>query len=219
MEQPRSPVSPALAWLTGLVFAIAAVVIGKLALDLGRLNAVIGICVWGFYLGFLCVVGANVAALVCRTEPCAEVARPARWALAAAVPISFLAAAMDCMGLEFVGCTSACGFLMHWAAPATALCTLLLAASGTRGWMLASNLLALAFFVPNCTCSNPVNRGWIELLGRSPACYASGVGVFLLASTTLVTGRRVLPALLLAWGVVVTTLAFWIGHHYFHVPW
>ena len=79
--------------------------------------------------------------------------------------------------------------------------------------------VALGFFVPNCTCRNPVNAWWIASLGRSPACYVSGVGVFLIASTALVTRRRVVSAALLAWGVVAATLAFWVGHHYFNVPW
>jgi hypothetical protein len=169
--------------------------------------------------GFLWIVGANAVALLRGEESAATLPRSRLWLLALAVPVAFLAAAMDCMGLSFVGCTSACGFLMHYAAPATALCTLLFAATGARGWLFAANLLALAFFVPNCTCSNPVNRGWIESLGRSPACFASAVGVFLLASTTLVTGRKTLLATLLAWGVVATTLAFFVGHHYFHFPW
>lgn len=210
---------PALGWLTGAVFVLAALVLGRLVLDLGRLHLAIALCVGLFYLGFLLVVGANVVSMLRREEPGAEPATALRWSLALAVPIAFLAASMDCMGLSFVGCTPACGLLMHAVAPATAACTLLFAASEARGWILAASLLALGFFVPNCTCRNPVNAWWIAMLGRSPACYASGVAVFLIAGTALVTRRRLLPAALLAWGVVAATLAFWIGHHYFHVPW
>jgi hypothetical protein len=211
--------SSVLGCLAGVVFACAAVVLARLTFDLGRLHVAIALCVGAFYLGFLWVVGANVASMLRGEEAGAEPSKALRWSLALTVPIAFLAAAMDCMGLSFVGCTSACGVLMHFAAPATAACTLLFVATGARGWVLAASLLALGFFVPNCTCRNPVNRWWMDLLGRSPACYASGVAVFLIASTALVTRRRIVPAALLAWGVVATTLAFWIGHHYFHVPW
>jgi hypothetical protein len=211
--------TPVLGWLAGVALACAAIVLGRLVFDLGRLHVAIALCVGAFYLGFLWIVGANVADLLRGREASVEPGKALRWSLALAVPIAFLAAAMDCMGLTFVGCTAACGLLMHLVAPATAAGTLLFAATGARGWILAANLLALGFFVPNCTCRNPVNRWWMDLLGRSPACYASGVAVFLIASTALVSRRRVVPAALLAWGVVATTLAFWVGHHYFGVPW
>jgi hypothetical protein len=211
--------SSALGWLTGVVFACAALVLARLTFDLGRLHLAIALCVGLFYLGFLWVVGANVASLLRAQEAGAEPSNALRWSLALTVPLAFLAAAMDCMGLSFAGCTSACGLLMHFGAPATAAGTLLFAATGARGWILASNLLALGFFVPNCTCRNPVNRWWMDLFGRSPACYASGVAVFLIASTALATRRRLVPAALLAWGVVASTFAFWIGHHYFDWPW
>jgi hypothetical protein len=207
------------AWLTTLVFACATVVLGRLTFDLGRLHIALALSVGGFYLGFLWIVGTNVSALLRGGVAVEQPTRLLRWSLALAVPVAFLAAAMDCMGLSFSGCTPVCEFLMQAVAPATAACTLLFAATGARGWILAANLLALGFFVPNCTCSNPVNRWWIASLDRSPACYVSGVGVFLIASTALVARRRFVPAALLAWGVVTATLAFWIGHHYFHVPW
>jgi hypothetical protein len=88
-----------------------------------------------------------------------------------------------------------------------------------RAWILAASAVSLALLYPNCICRNPANAWWIDQLGRSPACYASAFSVFLIASTALLTGRLAVPALLLAWGVVATTVAFWIGHHDFHVPW
>jgi hypothetical protein len=211
--------SPWLGWLTAVVFACAAAVLARLCFDLGRMHLVIALCVGAFYLGFLVLVGTNVTSLLRGRDVGAEATRFLHWSLALAVPIAFLAASMDCMGLGFVGCTTACDALMHFIAPATAACTLLYAATGARGWILAATALALSFFYPNCVCRNPVNLWWIRSLGRSPACYASGVAVFLVAGTTLVTRRRVRLAALLAWGVVATTLAFWVGHHYFDYPW
>ena len=205
--------------ISGLGFGVAIVLLGRLTLDLGRLHAAIAICIGGFYLGFLLVVGSNVLELVRGEAPGPELRRGSRWSLAIAVPIALLGSVLDCMGLGFEGCTPTCAFLMHVVAPIVAAAFLLHAATGARVWVLLAVLAALALMVPNCVCRNPVNRGWIELLGQSPACYASSVAVILLAGTTLAARRRVRLALALAWGVVTAELAFWIGHHYFHVPW
>lgn len=206
-------------WISGLGFALAATLLGRLTFDLGRLHVAIAVCVGGFYLGFLVVVGSNVLGLARETPPGPRLPSGRRWALVLAVPVALLASVLDCMGLEFDSCTTACGFLMHFAAPAVAVLFVLHAVTGARGWVLGATAVALGLMVPNCVCRNPVNRGWIDLLGRSPACFASSVAVVLLAGTTLVARRRVRLALALAWGVVAAELAFWIGHHYFHVPW
>lgn len=209
----------AFGWLSLLGLVLAAVILGRLVMDLWRVHFAIGVCVLAFYVGFLGTVGRNVSSLV-RGEPPAEpISAPRRFALALAVPIALLAAVLDCMGLDFIGCTATCEALMRGVAPGVSLLIVLYAVTGWSAWIACAGFLALGLLVPNCVCRNPVNRGWISLLGRSPACYASGFSVYLLASTTLATRKSVTLSLALAWGIVVVGLLFWYGHHYHHVPW
>jgi hypothetical protein len=214
-----TPPLAAFGWLALAELFLGAVLLGRLVFDLGRLHAAIAVCVGGFYLGFLVVTAANVLALVRGSPAAPALGRSVRFGLAFAVPVALIASTLDCMGLDFGGCTPACGFLTRAVAPAVAALVLLHAWTGGSAWVLAAAVGALALLIPNCVCRNPVNRPWIDLLGRSPACYASAFSVFLLASTTLAARQFVRPALVLAWGVVAAELAFWIGHHYFHVPW
>ena len=209
----------AFGWLALVELVLGAALLGRLVFDLGRLHVAIAVCVGAFYAGFLVVGATNVRVLV-RGEPTERaLGRSARLGLAIAVPIALLASTLDCMGLEFDGCTPMCGLLTRGVAPAVAVLVVIHALTAGPTWLLAAAACALALLVPNCVCRNPVNRWWIGILGRSPACYASAFAVILLATAALGGGRLVRPALLCVWGVVAAQLAFWIGHHYFHVPW
>lgn len=209
----------ALGALSLVALAVGAILLGRLALDLGRLHVALAVCVWGFYAGFVVVVGSSVLHLVRGSPPGAPIASASRWALVIAVPVALLASVLDCMGLDFSGCTPTCAALTRFVAPAVSLLLVIHAVTGARGWILTASAASFALLVPNCVCRNPVNRWWIQLLGQSPACYAGAFAVILLVITALSTRRLVVPALALAWGVVAAQLAFWIGHHYFHVPW
>jgi hypothetical protein len=202
-----------------LGWGLGAVLLGRLAFDLGRLHPVMALAVGGFYLGFLVVVGLNARSLARGEASAQRPTRGRRVALGLAVPLALLASGLDCMGLELSGCTTTCGVLMRGVGPAIALLVGLHAVTGVRAWLPVSLLGSFALLVPNCVCRNPVNRWWIDLLGQSPACFAASFGVLLLAIAALASGRRVLPSLLLAWGVVTAQLAFWIGHHYYQFPW
>lgn len=219
MKAPPANMHRALAWLSCAGFVLAAILLGRLTFDLSRLHVVLAVCVVSFYVGFLAVVGSNVVHLLRGASPGTEHTNAARWVFVLAIPVALLASVLDCMGLDFVGCTQACGLLMKMVAPGVSLLAVLYAITRARAWILGAAVLAFGLLYPNCVCRNPVNIWWIDLLGRSPACFASSFGVFLLASTALATGRLVAPSLLLIWGIVAAQLAFWIGHHYFHVPW
>lgn len=200
-------------------FALAILLVGRLVIDLARLHIALAVCMQAFYGCFLAVVGINVFHLIRGAAPGPELTPLRRWALAFAVPVALLASVFDCMGLDFVGCTPTCGFLMHVVAPVVSGLVLLYALTGMPIAIAAASLCALGLAFPNCVCRNPVNRWWLQNLEQSPACYASSLGVFLIASTTLVTRRRVGIALATAWAAITAQLGFWIGHHYFHVPW
>ena len=209
----------ALGWLALVELVLGAALLGRLVHDLGRLNAAIAVCVGLFYAGFLVVVGSNVRALVRGSASGPAPGKATSVALALAVPVSMLGSTLDCMGLDFDGCTRTCGFLTRAVAPAVAVLAILFAWTEARALALLAAIGALALLYPNCVCRNPVNRWWMDLLGRSPACYAAAFAVFLIATTALAGRRFVRPAVILAWGVVAAQLAFWIGHHYYHVPW
>lgn len=200
-------------------WGLGAVLLGRLTFDLGRLHPVMAIAVGGFYLGWLVVLGANARSLARGQAPARRPGRSTRMALGLAVPLALLAAGLDCMGLELAGCTTTCGVLMRGVGPLLALLVGLHALTGVRVWLSAGLVGSFALLVPNCVCGNPVNRWWIDQIGRSPACFAASFAVLLLAVSALASGRRVALALGLAWGVVVAQIAFWVGHHYYHFPW
>ncbi len=219
MEARASHLRTAFGWFSAAGLLLAAIILGRLVFDLYRVHAAIGVCVFAFFVGFLTVVTPNVVRLVRGTPAGDPMSIVPRLALALAVPVALLASVLDCMGLDFIGCTPTCEALMRGVAPAVSLLILLYAVTGWNAWIACAGLLALTLLIPNCVCRNPVNRGWIALLGQSPACYATGFAVFLLASTALVTRRSVGVSLVLAWGIVGAGLLFWYGHHYHHIPW
>ena len=179
--------SAALGWLALVELALGAGLLGRLVFDLGRLNAAIAICVGVFYAGFLVVTAANVQALVRGSASEPAPGKSVRFALALAVPVSLLGSTLDCMGLDFDGCTQVCGFLTRAVAPAVAVLAILFAWTESRALGFLAALGALALLYPNCVCRNPVNRWWIDALGRSPACYASAFAVLLIVATARTT--------------------------------
>lgn len=204
-----------------LLFAllVSSVLLGRLTLDLSALAVVLAIAIWGFYLGFLAVAGANTALALRRSRSTRELGTRARLALALAVPCAYLASVLDCMGLSFHGCTSACSVLTRGVAPVVGGLVVLYGFTAKQGFLVGALALSFGLLVPNCVCYNPVNAFWIDLWGRSPACFGGSFGVTLLAISALHTRRFVVPSLVLAWGVVIAMLAFFVGHHYFDYPW
>ena len=197
----------------------AAILLGRLTWDLGSLGVLLAIPIWIFYLGFLALASAH--AILTARGAVREEPRGAgvRYGLALVVPVAFLASILDCMGLEFTGCTASCTFLMQIWAPLIGLGALSFAVTGVTGLLTALSAAALLFVIPNCVCYNPINGPWIDLLGKSPACYAGSFGVTLVALGALRTGRLALPSLLLTWLATLAMLAFFVGHHFYDYPW
>ena len=204
--------------LLTLAFLLAAGLLLRLALDLGRRDALFGLVVWGFYACFLGLLLAQLA-LAWRGSPGPPLARAGRIALALAVPVALLGSVLDCMGLSFQGCSPVCTFLTTVLAPLVGVLALLHGLTAGDGWIFGASLLSFGLLVPNCECYNPVNAFWIDAIGRSPACFVSGFTVTLVASSALVTRRFTRASLLLAWGTIAVLLTFFVGHHYFHWPW
>lgn len=219
MEERGAASARASGWLLIAGLLIAGVLLGRLVLDLVRLQPLFGALAAAFYLAMILHVGANSAVLV-RGRVGAEAASvPSRLALAAAMPVALLASALDCMGLALLGCTSECTVLIRAVAPGISLLALLHAFTGGGAWLIATLLLAFGLCLPHCVCRNPVNAWWMDLLGRSPACLSSSFAVILIAGSSLAARRRTTIALILSWGVIGVLIAFWVGHHYFDFPW
>lgn len=210
-------VGPILNGLLALGVVLASGLVGKLALDLARRDALMGCLVWGFYAFFLGLAGLQLAGAW--QGKTGAISRAQRLGLALAVPAGLLGSVVDCMGLSLVSCSPACGFLTKVVAPAVALLALLHGLTAARTPLALALALSFALLYPNCTCYNPVNAGWIDVLGRSPACFASGFTVSWVASAALLTRRFAAASLALSWGTVAVQLAFFVGHHYFDWPW
>lgn len=223
---PRSPGSalkiPAhdslVAVLLTLGFVLAAVGLGRLVYDLGRTSTLFLLIVLCFFGVFVALAYRQLRA-AWSLEPPAVLARGPRLGLALAAPVGLLGSVLDCMGLSFHGCSPVCAGLTRFVAPAVALLAVLAGWSGARGWRVSALALAFVLLVPNCTCRNPVNRFWIDLIGLSPACFLSGFTVTLVALAALGTGRFTRGSLALAWGANAVLAAFFVGHHYYDWPW
>lgn len=200
-------------------FLASAVLVGRMALDLSTLDWSMAVVIWGCALSFLAITGTNVVSSLRGVKTSQELAWGKRLALAVVVPVAYLASVLDCMGLTFHGCTSTCSVLMQGVAPAAGALVLVHGLTAARGPLMAALAVSFGLLVPNCVCYNPVNAHWIDLWGRSPACFAGSHGVTLIAIAALHTGRLVVPSLWLAWGTTVAMLAFWVGHHYYEYPW
>ena len=216
---PGAKLTRGTGWLLVVGLVLGSVLLGRLTFDLGRLHVSMALVVGGFYAGFLYVVGANAFGLARGIAPAAQPGRPARLALGLAVPLALLSSGLDCMGLELAGCTTSCAVLLRGIAPLLSVLVVMHAVTGAGLWLSGGLLGSFALLYPNCVCRNPVNRWWIDLIEQSPACFAASFAVLLVAGSALASGRRVVPALVLCWGVVAAQLAFWVGHHYFRFPW
>jgi hypothetical protein len=206
-------------WLLALGLLPAAVLLGRLAWDLGGLGPWLAVPIWIFYGSFLVLGSAHALAALRGKEASAPLSTAKRVALGVVIPVSFLASMLDCMGLAFVGCTSICGFLMQIWAPFVGVLAVVHVLTGRRGVLVVMNAAIFLFVVPNCLCSNPINRPWIELLGQSPACYAGSFGVSLVALGALRSGKWTALSIAVTWLATLAMLAFFVGHHFYDYPW
>ncbi|HVF90682.1 MAG TPA: hypothetical protein VNH22_11495 [Blastocatellia bacterium] len=200
----------------GLV--LAAFLLFRFAIDFSaQMSPLIAGPFWLLALATLLVAGANLAqGSRYRHRGLAERARPY---LLWAIPLGFIASSLDCMGLTLWGCTRGCSVIKLGIIPAIAL-TCAAYNRGRRPWMLTA-IVALSFaaLVPHCLCYNAGNGWWIDRLGASPVCYVWGFAVTLVAVAALRTGALILPSLALCASIVGGSLAFFVGHHFFHFPW
>lgn len=219
MTDAHTPLPPSRLHGTLLAVGLAAgaVLLGRLAFDIGRLGIGFAVTIWTFY-GVFVVIGSGLVVAALRGRH-AAVGRGARTALVLAIPGALLGTTLSCMGLTFIGCTPVCGFLMKAWSPLLSVLVLLFLVTRRDALLVATSALAFVLLVPNCVCRNPANSYWLNLLGESPACYAAAFGVIVLSLGALRTGRWVAGTIAVAWGAVTVMLAFFVGHHFFDFPW
>jgi hypothetical protein len=140
-------------------------------------------------------------------------------ALVFAIPGAFLAASLGCGGLHFQGCTTVCSFLMKGWFPLISIVSITYVLTKWKGLLLALTPMSFVFLVPNCICYNPFNAWWIDLLGKSPACFGLSFAVSIIAVSALRTERHLGLSMALCWFANGGTLLFFVGHHYYSVPW
>ena len=142
-----------------------------------------------------------------------------RVALLALVPLAFLASSLGCTGLAAAGCSPFCTFVKLVWVPLLAVACVAAAATRARGAIAVVAAMSLVPLAPHCVCYNAANGWWIDTIGASPVCYAWGTTVATLAGSALLAGRRELASLAVCGAIVGGALSFFVGHHYFHVPW
>lgn len=220
-ERRRSAVE--VAWAGLPLLAVVAVLVGSIAVAFTtrlETDLLLRVGGWGFFaaaFGALAALGVQLVRVArgsvrdrgsTRVLPSAGV----RFALAAALPLNVILMAHGC---GYPGCNPTCAVMTYGAAGLAGLA--FFEAAGGRS-VLALCALLTAYAFPHCTCANPINAAWIELLGVSPNCFAFAMlgGLFAVAGL-----RGILPraGLALAFAPGLAAAAFAVGHHVFHYPW
>jgi hypothetical protein len=209
-------------WHRWLVLA-AIVVVGAIytrgTFDFSRFDDRFLLPVWFVFLGSLGIVFANLVAAFRASQSTFTAGPWSRSALAAAIPVAFLAAGLDCTGASLSGCSPVCGFLVRIWTPAVAVAAAAYVITGRRWLLPVITVMCFPYMVPNCLCYNPLNAWWLHRFPLSPACFAASGWASLIAIVTLSWGRLVPLAVAACWLVNAVLLGFFVGHHYYHFPW
>lgn len=206
-------------WLMVVALTAGLVIVVRGAYDLSRLDPLLPFPVWLFFFFSFGLILANVLSAFERSRSQNQISPWIRAALILAIPAGFLGAALDCMGLALSGCSPACMFLVRGWFHLTVIAAVAYLVMG-RSWLLVSiTLLSFVYLIPNCVCYNPMNAWWLHHLHRSPACFGAGYWVSLIAVAALLWKRFTLAAAVTCWIINLVLLAFFVGHHFYHIPW
>lgn len=200
----------------GTVVATALVVPGAWALL--RVNLIVGSAATVAVTAALWVCWTNLREVLRPRHPSANGVKAwQRWFILGALPAVLLGSVFDCAG--FRGCTPICAFLNTCVVPGLIAVTAIYVLAPSRPILFALTASSFALVVPSCHCYNAVNRGWIDLIGLSPACFSASFLVGMMVIGSLRTSRLLLVTGLLAWAWSVGLFGFHIGHHLFRWPW
>ncbi|PYP86432.1 MAG: hypothetical protein DMF61_13180 [Blastocatellia bacterium AA13] len=199
--------------------ALCSVLLLRFAWDLtARTSLLLGGPFWVLVLASLAIAATNLIGVRRNTEG-GSVGRGYRIFFLAAIPLGFFASSLDCTGLSLSGCTPFCTFVKSGWAPAIGL------VAAAYYWFARPALLALIALMslipiaPHCLCYNPANAWWINAIGRSPECYSWGLMVSVIAISSLRWNRNPFASMTICLMVIGGSTAFFVGHHYFGIPW
>ena len=206
-------------WLMLAAIAAGTIICVRASLDVSVINRLLAFPVGLFFFVSLALIATNL--LTGFRGPAGEVQIDSwtRIALVITVPVGFTAAALDCTGASLSGCTPVCTFLIRVWSPLIVVATLALLTTRRR-WLLS--LIAAMCFVylaPSCRCYNPLSAWWIDHFSVNPACFGGGYWVSVVAIAALSWGRLARASAAACWFVNAVLLGFFVGHHYYNVPW
>jgi hypothetical protein len=207
---------------------LAALLLGKFAIDFLAQAPVLGVPFALLVLATLIVGATNlfkrsrIAGTRQDSDP--KTAEPARQSvvlvlLVAAIPLGFLASSLDCTGLSFSGCTHFCTLVKDIWVPMIALGGIAYLATRSRAVLLVMTGMSFLPLVPHCVCYNVANAWWIDHIGASPECYSWGLGVSVVALSSVTRGINHWISVVICYSIIAGASAFFVGHHYFHFPW
>jgi hypothetical protein len=139
--------------------------------------------------------------------------------LLAAIPLGFMASALDCTGLSLLGCSPFCTFVKQIWIPVIAGACAIYLINGKSHLLTAICVMSLVPLVPHCVCYNIGNAWWKDLIGASPLCYAWGFVVSVIAASALRSGKWLWVSILTCAVIIMGATGFFVAHHYFHFPW
>lgn len=136
-----------------------------------------------------------------------------------AIPLGFLASSLDCTGLSLAGCTPFCTFVKTGWIPVMGLTALAYYWLETPALLGALAVMSFVPIAPHCLCYNAANAWWIDSIGRSPECYSWGLMVSVIAISSLRWARYPFLSMTVCIMIIAGSTAFFVGHHYFRIPW
>jgi len=212
-------------WLVLTALIAVGIVYGRGSFDAARFNGFIPLlipfapAIWMFFLWSLGLVVANLRIGFGGSEVLAPAGVWTRRALVLAIPLGFLASGLDCMGISLSGCTPVCMFLIRIWTPAVTVAAFAYLFTGRRRLLPVIVLMCLVFLVPNCQCRNQLNAWWLHHFSLGPGCFAASTWASVIAIAALSWGKWTRTAAAACWLLNTVLLAFFVGHHYFRIPW
>jgi hypothetical protein len=212
-------------WLMLTALVAVGIVYARGSFDFARYNGFLPLPIpgsqatWMFFVWSAALVVANLRIAFRSPEVLAPANTWTRRALVLAIPVAFLASGLDCTGIILDGCTSVCTFLIRIWTPVVGAAAFAYMYTGRRWLLPAITVICMLYLVPSCQCANPLNAWWLHHLPRSPACFAASGWVSVIAVAALSWGKWTRTAATVCWFINITLLAFFVGHHYYHIPW
>ena len=206
-------------WLLVIALATGLVVVTRGTYDLSRLDSSLPFPLWLFFLFSVGLIVANVRSAFRGFQSQEQISPFLRAAVVLTIPAGFLGAALDCMGTSLSGCTPVCTFLVRAWSPLMAIVAVAYLVSGKNWLLLVITLLTFVYLIPNCQCYNPMNAWWLKHFRLSPACFGASYWVSLIAVTALLGRKFVLASAVTCWIINVVLLSFFVGHHFYGIPW